>query len=179
MFENSLWHILGVIIAVCIMIVFPIVHSFEKQEQIVRLTVLFEVDMFLDEIKSKGYIDSGDYIGFKRKLDANGYAFDIALEHEKKIFVPVYDEVNDVRTFKKSVKVVSELYSDREIKKVLFVEDNNAINTYTMSRGDRFTVIVSSKTKTRADKLKEMFLNTEHKYSFYIRLGGLIQNEAY
>ncbi len=179
MFDNSLWTILAIVIAASLMIVFPIVHLFEKREQIVRLEVLSETDVFLDTIKAKGYIDVKDYTNFKRKLDLKGYLFDVVLEHERKEYVPVYGNPMDINTFTKTVKVVSEVFTDREIKDVLFVPDEIDNNMYKMSRGDVFTVIVSSKTKTQSDKLKEMFLNIKAENSLYIRLSGVVQNEAY
>ncbi len=180
MLENSLWNVLAIILAVFLMIVFPIMHSFEKQDQIVRLNVLNETDIFLDAIKAKGYIDKSDFINFKDKLATTGFAFDVKLEHKKMLFVPVYDDPTKEDTFTGDVRVVSELFSDYEIKDVLFGEKAKEYKaTYKMSRGDVFTVIVKSKVKSKAQKLKEMLFVLNSDSVFYVKLGGSIQNEAY
>ncbi len=180
MLDNALWNVLAIIVAILIMIIFPIINAFEKEEQIIRLNVLSETDMFLDTIKSKGYIDRQDYKDFKRKLDENGYIFDVVFEHEKVIFVPVYGDPTVADTFTHSVKQLSEIYTDSEIKDYLFGEDlSNTENIYKMNRGDRFVVTVNTKTKTKSEKIKTMLLGIHKNNLFYVKLGGTIQNETY
>ncbi len=177
--DNILWHILALLLTVTVIIIFPIVNTFEKQDRIVSVKVLNDTDLFLDKIKTKGFIDKYDFNEFKSKLSMSGYLFDIKFKHNKRIYVPVYKNINGKKTFTGKIKVMNEIFTDSEIKKSLFNDSKDFNGIYYMKRGDEFTVIVSSKVKSKVVKLKEMLFGINMNDSFYVKLNAVVQNEAY
>ncbi len=177
---KALWQILAIITALILMVIFPIMNAFEREDDMVRLQMLDEVDYFVSKIKQTGSISQRDYERFSSSLNNLGYPFDIRIEHYKQIYVPVYENPSDFSTFNGEIMRTEELYTDSEIKEILYPLDNAEMGkSYDMSKGDYISVAVKSTVKSKHQKLKTMVFGVDGEQFFYTKLGGLIQNEAY
>ncbi len=177
---KALWQILAILMAVLLMIMFPILNSFEKEDDFTRIQILDELDYFVSKIKQSGSISRRDYELFSSSLNKLGYPFEIKMNHYKEIYVPVYDNPSDYTSFNGEIKRVEELFTDQEIKDCLYPRKSDERGkTYYMKKGDYITVSVKSKVKSKYQKIRETFLNTSNNTFFYAKLGGLIQHEAY
>ncbi len=174
---KALWQILSIFLAMLLMMIFPIMNSFEKQDNLVRIAMLDELDFFVSKVKSSGYISKNDYELFSESLSNLGYPFEIKISHYKKIYVPVYEDPKDFSTFNGDVKVTEELFSNSDILDTIYPKNNDKSSKYFMNKGDYILVKVKSKCKSKYQKLRESLLNTDEKTTFYSRLGGIIQNE--
>lgn len=176
---KALWQILAVLTAVVLMILFPIMNTFEREDDLIRLQMLDQLDYFVSKVKQSGSISRRDYELFSSKLNQLGIPFEITIEHYKQIYVPIYEDPLDFTSFHGRIQRAEELFSDAEIKARLFpIETPEQGKDYTMSKGDYISVSVKSKVKSKHQKLKSMLLGGEQEAFFYAKLGGVIQNEA-
>ncbi len=177
---KALWQILAIITALILMVVFPIMNAFEREDDLVRIQMLDEVDYFVSKIKQTGSISKRDYELFSSSLNNLGYPFDIQIEHYKQIYVPVYENPNDFSSFNGEIMRTEELFTDNEIKEVLYPLDSSVEGkSYDMSKGDYISVSVKSKVRSKHQKLRNMIFTLDNEQFFHAKLGGLIQNEAY
>ncbi len=177
---KALWQILAIFTALILMIIFPVMNAFEKEDDLIRLQILDELDFFLSKVKQSGSISKRDYELFNQALNNLGYPFEVKINHYKQIYVPVYDDPQDFDSFTGEIQKVEELFSDKDIKGCLYPLNSGVEGKpYNMSKGDYITVAVKSKVKSKHQKLKSMLLGVSDMQVFYAKLGGLIQNEAY
>lgn len=81
----------GVIIVILLAFVFGVYPAFRQSEVVERNTKLAAnaaVVEFVDTVRSKGYVDVGDYELFLHSLDASYGVFDVKLEYYKRICNP-------------------------------------------------------------------------------------------
>ncbi len=153
-------------------------NAFEKEDDLLRLNMLDELDYFVCKVKQSGAISQRDYQKFTSSLNKLGYPFDIKISHYKQRYVPIYDDPSDYSTFTGKIARVEELFSDSEIKDCLFPKDGTVGKTYKMSKGDYITVSIKSKVKSKYQKFRSVFLGAPSNEVFFQRLGGVIQNET-
>lgn len=179
MIEQSLWKITAFILVIILLIIFPILHMLEKQDEIIQIRLMDEVDHFLSQVTAQGKISAQSYEQFQTKLNALGQPFNVSLLHEKKVFVPIYTDPTDATTFTgKMAAVYDEIPSD-EIKRLLFPENSMAKQDYAMSKGDYLTVVVKSSLKSKAQIMKEAIWQVHtDAVSYYVRLSGRIAHET-
>lgn len=177
---KALWQMLALFTAIILMILFPIMNSFEKEDDMIRLQMIDELDYFVSKVKQTGCIDKRDYELFSDSLNRLGLPFEIRIEHYKQIYVPVYDDPLQHQSFQQKIERVEELFSDAEIKECLYPIDHpEKGKPYLMSKGDYVSVSVKSTVKSKHQKLRSVLLGAGEDSYFFAKLGGLIQNEAY
>jgi hypothetical protein len=119
------------------------------------------------------------YEQFTTKLNGLGQDFDVQILHEKRIFVPVYEDPTDQTTFTGEMHAVYDEIPTSEITNALFPEDHINQMDYKFSKGDYCTVTVKSTLKSKAQILKESIWNiNSDSISFFVRLSGRISNET-
>ncbi len=180
MLVQSLWKIFALILALVLMLVIPMVHAFEIEDRQVRLNLLDNLDFFLDEVSQTGEISKEGYLNFQNRINALGYPFEINIKHYKKIYVPVYEDPSLPSSFSGKIKVVEELFTNRDIKNTLFPkEEGISGESYKMSKGDYVVISVKTDVKTKYQKIREMLFMISPKTELLAKLGGVIKNEAY
>ena len=108
--EDSLQRVCSIILAAIIFFLLPLYMAFEKKDDIAYSLALKITSNFVDEICNKGYMTIDMYNDYVSDLSVTGNAYDISLEHVKKVYEPVIYGYNnnkqytfDYNLYKKSV----------------------------------------------------------------------------
>lgn len=177
--EDGLWKLTGIVFALFLIIIVPIMNTFEAEDRLVRMQVLDQTDLFLEKITSTGKIRPQDYENFLNSLNKLGYPFEVELKHYKLTFVPVYEDPNDEKSFGGEIREIEELFTDEEIKSVLFPSDGSGGKPYIMQKGDSVSIEVESNVKTKFQKLRTMLFLSGKNIAFTCKFIRLVKNEAY
>ncbi len=177
MIEDSLWIITSVFLVIILLIVFPLMHTLEKQDDMIQIQLMNDVDQFLNNIKQTGKLTRADYEQFNAKLASLGNYFVVKIEHQQRIYTPVYDDPLDVSTFSGNIDAVYDLVSNGSIVDQLY-DVTNREGAYYFKRGDYVTVSVNSTLKSKYDRLRDLILLLQSETpTFYVRLSGMIAHE--
>ena len=88
--EHPVDKIIDILIAILVLFLFPIIFFGFKQDGIVQLLVEAQTEMFVEDIRSNGYISKEMYEYYVNRLSATGLLYDISLEHRHYSFEPEY-----------------------------------------------------------------------------------------
>lgn len=176
--------IFSVILAVLLLIFFPIYQIYEKQENLAYQTANNAVTKFVDNVRTKGYITPKMIEDFESELEVGDFLYDIEMKHERKVYNPVYTDPSNSSTFQNKYVVDYDEYYKSQIYDYLFSEKSNVPKgerMYKLSVGDYFSITVENKTKTKADLIFDALVNgnTGNKSSEVIQYGGMVLNEDY
>lgn len=177
MISESLWKILSFVLAIVLMILFPLLHLYEKQDEIVYYRVLDHANEFVNTVKYKGYIDEKIWNEFYQKINSYGYTFELSVSHKEAENIPVYGNPQDPDSFTGKTKKVYFEHPHIDIMDVIFPENQSAAmedRVYDMEVGDFVILDVKSTHNTKADVLRNSFLNSDIDNPFHIRFSGMI-----
>lgn len=79
--DNPLDIIIDIILTIMIIFIFPILYLGMKQDTLTQTIVEIETNSFVQEVRSKGYIDKNMYEEYLENLSATGTLYDIEIEH--------------------------------------------------------------------------------------------------
>lgn len=157
--EDSLIVVFSMILAVILMFVFPIMDTWERQDDISYMSVYANVVEFVDSVRNLGYITPTMYSQFLQSINATGNRYEVTLEHRKRIYQ--IDGYMNVYT--------------TTIEEVL-----NSGNDYTdMEAGDYFYVSVKNTNKTQSTLMKEViFASRQETFKIGVPYGGMVRNNG-
>jgi len=182
---NALSKITAFFIAILLLFIIPLLHNFERQDDLAKLNTQNAVTRFVDSVRNKGFITPKMFNEFVTELEQTKYVFDIEITHEKKIYFPIYTDPVDASTFTGEYMVDYQNYYSPQILKVLFPNNNQPLEhdsrVYKLAEGDFFKVEVKNKNKTNATILTEFltFGNTSSNVIIHFPYGGMVHNEDY
>lgn len=155
--EDSLSIVFAVIISLLLMFLFPMIDTWEMQDNLSYVVVYSTVTDFVDTVRNTGYISQEAYDEFETKLYTTGNTFSISMEH---------------REFNEDLGVYLNTYTN-EILDTL--ADNNNENIYLLDKYDYFYVTVKNTNRTQATVLSD-FLSTSAGDNFKIGVayGGVV-----
>ena len=84
--EDSLSIIFAVIVSLLLMFLFPLIDTWEMQDNLSYVVVYSSVVDFVDTVRNVGFISNETYNSFETKVNATGNSYDITLEHKQ--FIP-------------------------------------------------------------------------------------------
>ncbi len=179
MIEDSLWLITSIIVVIILLIIFPVMHTMEKQDDLVQMQLMSEVNLFLHDVKTKGQMTRVDYEQLAAKLARLGNHFEVKIEHQKRLFAPVYSDPLNATTFSGKISTVYDLITNQEIVEALYSSTNSS-GAYYFGRGDFVTISVKSTLKSKFDRMRDIILLTSSETpTFFVRLSGMVAHEAY
>lgn len=157
--EDSLIVVFSMLLAVILMFIFPIMDTWERQDDISYMSVYANVVEFVDSVRNLGYITPTMYSQFLQSINATGNRYEVTLEHRKRIYQ--IDGYMNVYT--------------TSIEEVL----NNG-NDYTdMEAGDYFYVSVKNTNKTQSTLMKELiFASRQETFKIGVPYGGMVRNNG-
>lgn len=79
--EDNIQVIVGAIISVFLLFIFPVYMAYEKMDDIAYALTMKYTQEFVDSVKTKGYITSDMLENYKNNLRATGNSFDVQLTH--------------------------------------------------------------------------------------------------
>lgn len=180
MLLDGLWKISAILVALFLIVLIPLLHAYEAEDRFIRMSVLDEMELFLEEVSSKGLIRPDDYLDFEERLSKLGYSFVVDIKHYKKILVPIYEDPKNHDSFKGRIDEVEELFSFREIRDCLFPEaPPREGSPYLMNRGDYVVLSLKTEMRSKYQSLRKMLFLTEEGPAFAFRMARSIRNETY
>jgi hypothetical protein len=84
--EDSLSIIFAVIVSLLLMFLFPLVDTWEMQDNLSYVVVYSTVVDFVDTARNVGFVSDDSYSSFVSRIEATGNTYDVTLEHKQ--FIP-------------------------------------------------------------------------------------------
>jgi len=160
--EDSLSIIFAVIIALLLMFLFPMIDTWEMQDNLSYVVVYSAVTDFVDTVRNTGYISQESYDNFEAKLYSTGNTYSITMEHR---------ELND------DLRVYLNTYTNEILDTIHTVVEDDSTKTkiYRLDKYDYFYVTVKNTNRTQATVLSD-FLSTSTGDNFKIGVsyGGVV-----
>ena len=158
--DDILMSIVGIVLAVILMFIFPLITMADRADDISLLTVKILTNEFVDDIRKMGKIDPEKYSQFVRNLGSTGNTYNIEMEAK------ILDENPSRRATQSLDTTIGEkvYYSvfNSQIEEAL---NNN--NAYYLKEGDIVTISVKNTSQTMSQQLKNFFYSVIGK-EFYI-----------
>ncbi len=160
---DSLSIIFMVLIAAVIMFFFPMLDSWERQDDLSYMAVYTATVDLVDAVRNTGVLTSEMYDAFLTKINSTGNAYDVTLEHREYKVVPAgIDNYEVVYLYHYSSKIEKEII------------DNDM---YTFNKGDYFYISVKNTNKTQATVMKQaLYSTTIESFKIGVPYGGQIKS---
>ena len=160
--EDSLITIFSIILAVLLMFIFPLMDTWERQDDISYMSVYAHVVEFVDSARNLGYITSDMDYSFLRSVYSTGNRYQITLEHRNFELVPGFESGVYVNTYTNSI-----------------INKLNTTGRYDMEAGDYFYVSVKNTNKTQATQIQEViYASTQETFKIGVPYGGMVRNTS-
>lgn len=160
--EDSLIVLFSIILAVFLMFIFPLMDTWERQDDISYMYIYASVVEFVDSARNLGYITEDMYTSFLQSVQSTGNRYEITMEHRNFELVPGFESGVYINTYTNSI--VNKLTSD---------------GRYDMSAGDYFFVSIKNTNKTQATQLKEVvYAGYQETFKIGVPYGGMVRNTS-
>lgn len=160
--EDSLITIFSIILAVLLMFIFPLMDTWERQDDISYMSVYANVVEFVDSARNLGYITDDMYYSFLRSVYSTGNRYQITLEHRNFELVPGFESGVYVNTYTNSI-----------------INKLNTTGRYDMEAGDYFYVSVKNTNKTQATQIQEViYASPQETFKIGVPYGGMVRNTS-
>ncbi len=161
--EDSLSIIFAVIVSLLLMFLFPMIDTWEMQDNLSYVVVYSCVTDFVDTIRNTGYISQEAYDAFLSKLYATGNTFSVTLEH---------------REFNEDINAYLNTYTNEildTIQQGTLDKNGELQHVYKLDKYDYFYVTVKNTNRTQATVLSD-FLSSDAGDNFKIGVsyGGIV-----
>lgn len=140
---DSLSLVFSMIVAILIMFMFPMMDSWERQDDLSYMTAYTATVDFVDGVRNTGVLTRSMLSSFMNKLSATGNSYDIVLEHREYKIVPSVGGGSEV--------VYLNHYTNEIDQSIL----PGTSGEYYFNKGDYFYVSVKNTNKTQATVMKE------------------------
>lgn len=161
--EDSLTIIFTFIIAVLLMFIFPLMDTWERQDDMSYMLAYSKVVDFVDSARNTGYFTQNMLDQLENDLTATGNIFEIQLECRRLI----YGKGGQI----------GYLYSfNEQIEKEL---SESSDQRFVFDKGDYFYVSVRNTNKTQSTLVKEfMYSSSLSSFKIGVPYGGMIRNSV-
>lgn len=160
--EETTVNIIGIMIAIIIMFIVPLMLVSDRSDDISQLVVQTATADFVDEIIKTGKITNEKYSKFVERLAASGNAYDIDIE------LKILDEnTSKIVTDNDNTQIGNNTYYSiftSQIEDMLYesetatsIENDGKI---VLKQGDAISITVSNDSKTLSQSLKSVFSGT-------------------
>lgn len=163
---DSLSVIFATIVAAIIMFLFPMLDTWERQDDLSYIAAYTAVIDTVDAVRNTGRLTQGMYDSLVSTVNATGNRFKIQLEHREAIAIP--------GTTPDTYELVYLNHYTNEILNTLNVSGEYT----TFDEGDYFYISVKNTNKTQATVLKESLYGARlETFKIGVPYGGQIKNE--
>lgn len=161
--EDSLSIIFAVIVSLLLMFLFPMIDTWEMQDNLSYVVVYSAVTDFVDTIRNTGYITQDAYDAFNTRIYSTGNTFSVTMEH---------------REFNEDINAYLNTYTNEIIDTIEdgWVDENGERQyVYKLDKYDYFYVTVKNTNRTQATVLSD-FLSSSAGDNFKIGVsyGGIV-----
>ncbi len=163
--EDSLAMIFTFILAVLLMFLFPLMDTWERQDDMSYMLAYSKVVDFVDSVRNTGYFTQDMLDQLSDDLTSTGNIFEIQMEHRKLIYGSNGGNL-----------VTGYLYSfNDQIEEEL--EKNNRYDKF--DKGDYFFVSIKNTNKTQSTLIKEfLYSSSLSSLKIGVPYGGMIRNST-
>lgn len=159
---DSLSLVFAMILGVLIMFFFPMLDSWERQDDLSYMSVYTSTVDLVDAVRNTGVLTDDMLNSYMLQLGSTANSYDVVLEHREYKVVPATAGASEV--------VYLNHYSN-EIERKL-----NTDGMYTFNKGDFFYVSVKNTNKTQATVMKETIYSTPiESFKVGVPYGGQIK----
>ena len=161
--EDSLSIIFAIIISMLLLFLFPMIDTWEMQDNLSYVVVYSAVTDFVDTIRNTGYITEEAYEAFSSKIHATGNTFAITMEH---------------REFNEDLNAYLNTYTN-EILDIMddgWLDENGKRQySYKLDKYDYFYVTVKNTNRTQATILSDFLSsNAGDNFKIGVSYGGIV-----
>jgi hypothetical protein len=181
--SNSVAKVFAAILAIVLLLIWPVSSALNKQDDISEIVVINSVTKFVDSVRDKGYITPTIYKQFTEQMALTGNTYDIQMVHRHKRYDPIY---SDDGVFQGGYNVNYEEFFNSQIDAKIFpsnssekVDSPNRI--YKFATGDFFDVTVKNTNRTMGTLMNDFLtggINNPNE-KIVIPYGGMVLNEDY
>ena len=168
---DSLSVIFATIVAAIIMFLFPMLDTWERQDDLSYMAAYTAVVDTVDAVRNTGRLTSAMYSNLLETITTTGNRFKVQMEHREYVLVPVKDGAGNVTGY----EMVYVTHYTNDILNAL----NSASGEYTdFNKGDFFYISIKNTNKTQATMMKQNLYGTKMEtFKIGVPYGGQIKNE--
>lgn len=161
---DSLSTVFAIVMAVVVMFFFPMMDTWERQDDLSYMAVYTATVDFVDAVRNTGVLTRKMYESYLTQLGGTGNTYDIVMEHRQYKVVPSTGNTSEVIYLNHySSEIESQLYS------------NNS--SYRFDKGDYFYVSVKNTNKTQATMMEQSIYGAlEETFRIGVPYGGQIKS---
>lgn len=164
---DSLSIVFTIILAAVIMFFFPMLDSWERQDDLSYMAVYTATVDFVDAVRNTGVLTKDMYNSYITQIYGTGNSFDVTLEHRQYKVVPDDDNKSQVIYLNNYTKT---------IEKELF---DPADGRYIFNKGDYFYVSIKNTNKTQSTMMKQTIYGTTiDSFTIGVPYGGQIKSNG-
>jgi hypothetical protein len=169
---NSFSKIIGIILAVILMFISPLLYMSQKQDTISQVVVQNETVELVNDIKNSGFISRVMYQNYISKIDKTGNLYNIEIVHSHKKIEPEIDP--NTNTILESYNTY---FYDTYIDEIYAVFDLG--QDYYFKQGDYISFKVVNRNPTMAVKLMNIIYDGKvSDEQILVTYGGLVRDEV-
>ena len=177
--DDSLAVIFATIVAVLLMFIFPLMDTWERQDDLSYMLAYSVVVDFVDTVRNTGYMTESMINEFEEQLAATGNRFEIQYEHREIVYMPVPGADNSYKT--------GYLYHfNNDIDKAILedAKEHEAETGYdpryaNFEKGDYFFVSIKNTNKTQSTIVKEfLYASNMETFKLGVPYGGMVRNSV-
>ncbi len=173
---DSLSIVFTIILAVLIMFLFPMMDTFERQDDLSYMAVYTATVDFVDAVRNTGTLTMDMYNSFLTQIQSTGNLFDVTLEHREYKVVPAGNGNSEVVYLYHYTTEIENTLNSKDEKD----DDGNVIKKgglYTFNKGDYFYVSIKNRNKTQATLMEEAIYATQiDSFKIGVPYGGQIKS---
>lgn len=163
---DSLSTVFTIIIAVVVMFLFPLLDTWERQDDLSYMAVYTATVDFVDAVRNTGVLTKDMYESFLTQIGGTANTYDVTLEHREYLVVPSTSSGGGTE-----VVYLNHYFSEIEDK--LY---NTSDELYPFTKGDYFYVSVKNTNKTQATMMEQTTFGTQvNAFKIGVPYGGQIK----
>ena len=165
---DSLSIIFATIVAAIIMFLFPMIDTWERQDDLSYMAAYTAVVDTVDAVRNTGRLTDDMYNDLLSVITTTGNRFDIQMEHREYVVVP-----NGAGNYE---MVYVTHYTDEILSHLESASKNNEYIEF--NKGDFFYISIKNTNKTQATMLKQTLYGAKMEtFKIGVPYGGQIRNE--
>lgn len=172
--------IIAAIVGGILVVLMPLISILERQDNMTYNVALTLTTNFVDEIRSKGFIDKKSYNDYMGKMAQTGCLYEYQIEAHKKIIIPVSDDDGNIITGKYEEDTL--IQNKKDIEAVLYSTDTQDVKSsekkevYLFDEGDEFYIKVKNTNATSSSMLYKFISGQSNETVINVSYGGIINN---
>ena len=161
---DSVSMVFTIILAVIVMFLFPLMDTWERQDDLSYMAVYTATVDFVDAVRNTGVLTKSMYESYLSQIGGTANTYDVTLEHREYLVVPSGD----------STEVIYLNHYFSEIEDKLY--DATERYSYPFTKGDYFYVSVKNTNKTQATMMEQTAFGTRvETFKIGVPYGGQIK----